>query len=124
MKEVLVQRLLPSKIDVRRHAGEEDQVDGAVAQDLVSDSITAEPGKLRRRSHRSEVPVHSVAHVRKRRGFSTPHTLHSSKEGRAALRCVEGDYAYILCTAETADDVYKVGTDTFVVRDSKIAAQS
>jgi hypothetical protein len=27
-------------------------------------------------------------------------------------------------TAETADNVYEVGTDTFVVRDGKIAAQS
>ena len=37
---------------------------------------------------------------------------------------VEGDYAYILWTAETADNVYEVGTDTFVVLDGKIVAQS
>ncbi len=37
---------------------------------------------------------------------------------------VDGDHAYILWTAETADNVYEVGTDTFVVRDSKIIAQS
>ena len=37
---------------------------------------------------------------------------------------VEGDYAYILWTAETADNVYEVGTDTFVVRDGMIVAQS
>jgi ketosteroid isomerase-like protein len=37
---------------------------------------------------------------------------------------VEGDYAYILWTAETADNVYEVGTDMFVVRDGKIVAQS
>jgi ketosteroid isomerase-like protein len=37
---------------------------------------------------------------------------------------VEGDYAYILWAAETADNVYEVATDTFVVRDGKIAAQS
>jgi len=37
---------------------------------------------------------------------------------------VEGDYAYILWNAETADNVYEVGTDTFVVRDGKIVAQS
>ena len=37
---------------------------------------------------------------------------------------VEGDYAYILWTAETADNVYEVGTDTFVVRGGKIVAQS
>ena len=37
---------------------------------------------------------------------------------------VEGDYAYILWSAETADNVYELGTDTFVVRDGKIIAQS
>jgi len=37
---------------------------------------------------------------------------------------VEGDYAYILWTAETADNVYELGTDTFVVRDGKIVVQS
>jgi ketosteroid isomerase-like protein len=37
---------------------------------------------------------------------------------------VQGDYAYILWTAETADNVYEMGTDTFIVRDGKIVAQS
>ena len=37
---------------------------------------------------------------------------------------VEGDYAYILWTAETADNVYEIATDTFVVQDGKIVAQS
>jgi ketosteroid isomerase-like protein len=37
---------------------------------------------------------------------------------------VEGDYAYILWSAETAHNVYELGTDTFVVRDGKIMAQS
>jgi len=37
---------------------------------------------------------------------------------------VSGDYAYILWSAETADNVYELGTDTFVVRDGKIVAQS
>src|SRR5262249_45372257 len=37
---------------------------------------------------------------------------------------VEGDYAYILWTAETADNVYELATDTFVVREGKIVAQS
>jgi ketosteroid isomerase-like protein len=43
---------------------------------------------------------------------------------RMKQQFVEGDYAYILWTAETADNVYEVGTDTFVVRDGKIVAQS
>lgn len=37
---------------------------------------------------------------------------------------VEGDYAYILWSAETADNVYELATDTFVVREGKIVAQS
>jgi hypothetical protein len=37
---------------------------------------------------------------------------------------VEGNYGYILWTAETADNVYELGTDTFVVRDGRIVTQS
>jgi ketosteroid isomerase-like protein len=37
---------------------------------------------------------------------------------------VDGDHAYILWSAETAANVYELGTDTFVVRDGKIVAQS
>jgi hypothetical protein len=37
---------------------------------------------------------------------------------------VDGDYAYILWSAETADNVYEAATDTFVVRNGKIVAQS
>jgi ketosteroid isomerase-like protein len=37
---------------------------------------------------------------------------------------VEGDHAYILWSAETADNVYELGTDTFVVRSGQIVAQS
>ena len=37
---------------------------------------------------------------------------------------VEGEHAYILWTAETADNVHELGTDTFVVRDGRIAVQS
>ena len=51
--------------------------------------------------------------------FGKPGAVFSMKQ-----HFVEGDYAYILWTAETADNVYEVGTDTFVVRDGKIVAQS
>ncbi len=37
---------------------------------------------------------------------------------------IEGDVAYLLWTAETADNTYESGTDTFVVRDGKIQAQT
>jgi ketosteroid isomerase-like protein len=43
---------------------------------------------------------------------------------RMTRQAVAGDYAYILWTAETADNVYEMATDTFVVRDGKIVAQS
>lgn len=39
-------------------------------------------------------------------------------------RYVEGDYAYILWSAETADNSYEAATDTFVVQNGKIVAQS
>ena len=37
---------------------------------------------------------------------------------------IEGEVAYIVWIAETADNVYELGTDTFLVRDGKIAVQS
>ncbi|HEY7656822.1 MAG TPA: nuclear transport factor 2 family protein [Burkholderiales bacterium] len=37
---------------------------------------------------------------------------------------VEGDYGYILGAAETADNADEVVTDTFVVRNGRIAVQS
>jgi hypothetical protein len=37
---------------------------------------------------------------------------------------VDGDHGFILWAAETADNVYELGTDTFVVHDGKIQVQS
>ncbi len=51
--------------------------------------------------------------------FGKPGATFSMKQ-----QSVEGDYAYILWAADTADNVYEVATDTFVVRDGKIVAQS
>ena len=39
-------------------------------------------------------------------------------------RWIEGDHAYILWSAETADNSYEFATDTFVVRSGKIVARS
>jgi hypothetical protein len=39
-------------------------------------------------------------------------------------RHIQGDYAYILWSAETADNSFEAATGTFVVRDGKIVAQS
>src|SRR4029453_10433963 len=43
--------------------------------------------------------------------FGKPGATFSMKQ-----QSIEGDYAYILWTAETADNVYEMATDTFVVR--------
>jgi ketosteroid isomerase-like protein len=51
--------------------------------------------------------------------FAKPGVVFNMKQ-----QSVEGDYAYIFWTAETADNVYEVGSDTLVVRDGKIVAQS
>jgi ketosteroid isomerase-like protein len=37
---------------------------------------------------------------------------------------VEGDYAYIVWRAETPDNIYDFGSDTFVIRNGKIVAQT
>jgi ketosteroid isomerase-like protein len=36
----------------------------------------------------------------------------------------EGDYAYLVWSAETADNFYEFATDTFIVRNGKIVVQS
>ena len=51
--------------------------------------------------------------------FGKPGTVFRMKQPS-----VDGEYAYILWTAETADNVYEMATDTLVVRDGKIVAQS
>jgi hypothetical protein len=39
-------------------------------------------------------------------------------------RHIDGDYGYIVWGAETADNSYEFATDTFVVRNGEIVAQS
>lgn len=51
--------------------------------------------------------------------FSKPRMTFAMKQ-----LSVEGDHAYALWTAETADNVYELGTDTLTIRDGKIVAQS
>ena len=51
--------------------------------------------------------------------FQKPGTTTTTKQ-----RLVAGDYAYMVWTAKTADNVYELATDTFVVREGKIVAQS
>ncbi len=51
--------------------------------------------------------------------FAKPSSLFELKH-----QSIKGDYAYILWTAETADNSYDLATDTFVVQGGKIVAQS
>ena len=51
--------------------------------------------------------------------FAKPGAAFSLKQ-----QFVADNYAYILWTAESADNVYELGTDTFVVEGGKITAQS
>jgi ketosteroid isomerase-like protein len=51
--------------------------------------------------------------------FSKPGATFSMREQHS-----DGEYAYILWSAETADNTYEAATDTFIVRDGKIVAQS
>ena len=51
--------------------------------------------------------------------FTQPGTTFTLK-----LQSIDGDFAYALWSAETADNVYEMATDTHVVRDGQIVAQS
>ena len=51
--------------------------------------------------------------------FQKPGTTINTKQ-----RLVEGDYAYMVWTAETPDNTYELATDTFYVKQGQIVAQS
>jgi ketosteroid isomerase-like protein len=51
--------------------------------------------------------------------FSKPGSSFSLQQ-----KSVEGDYVYILWSGETADNSYELATDTFVILNGKIVAQS
>lgn len=40
------------------------------------------------------------------------------------LECIDGEFGYALWSAATADNVYEMATDTHVVRNGQIVAQS
>ena len=50
--------------------------------------------------------------------FGKPGTTFNMK-----LRDIVGEFGYFIWTAETADNVYEMATDTFTVRNGKIACQ-
>ena len=91
----------------------ENDLDGVLA-DYSSDAVFFVPGK-RLRGPRAIKPFFQALFSE----FAKPGASFSIQQ-----RYVEGDYAYILWSAETADNLYDAATDTFVVRNGKIVAQS
>jgi ketosteroid isomerase-like protein len=51
--------------------------------------------------------------------FAKPGASVASKQ-----RLVEGDYAYLVWTAETADNSYELASDTFVIQNGSIQLQT
>ena len=49
--------------------------------------------------------------------FAQPGTKFTMKQ-----QTVEGEHAYLVWTAETADNLYEMGTDSFVIQNGKIVA--
>jgi ketosteroid isomerase-like protein len=106
----------PSTSDVLDHHlqsfGEHD-VDALLA-DYSSDAVLFVPGGLLRGRDAIRPVFQSLVSEFRKPGssFTMQH------------RCVDGDHAYILWSAETADNSYEFATDTFVVRNGQIVAQS
>ena len=91
----------------------ERDVDG-ILDDYTSDAVLFVPtGPLRGRDAMRPLFQNLIAE------FAKPGSSFSLQH-----RWVDGDHAYIVWTAETADNTYEFATDTFVVRDGKIVAQS
>jgi ketosteroid isomerase-like protein len=107
---------MPTTSDVlNRHLkcfGEND-LDGVVA-DYSSDAVFFMPG--RQLKGRDAIKPFFQAFLAE---FAKPGASFSMRQ-----QCVEGEYAYILWSAETADNSYESATDTFVVQNGKIVAQS
>lgn len=91
----------------------ENDLDGVVA-DYSSDAVLFVPDRVLRGPEAIK-PFFQAFFAE----FAKPGASFSMRE-----RYVEGEYAYILWSAETADNSYDAATDTFVVRDGKIVAQS
>lgn len=91
----------------------ENDLDGVVA-DYSSDAVLFVPGK----------PLKGPDAIKP---FFQAFFAEFAKPGASfsmGQQCFEGDYAYILWRAETADNSYEAATDTFVVQNGKIVAQS
>ena len=91
----------------------EGDIDGILA-DYSTDAILLTPGgPLRGRSEIKTLFKTLLAEFGKPGASETVHTA-----------IFEGDYAYLIWSGETADNLYELATDTFIIRNGKIAVQS
>lgn len=91
----------------------EGDIDGILA-DYSTDAILLTPrGTLRGRSEIKTLFKTLLAEFGKPGASETVHTA-----------IFEGDYAYLIWSGETADNLYELATDTFIIRNGKIAVQS
>jgi len=91
----------------------ENNLDGVLA-DYSSDAVFFIPGETLRGPDAIKPFFQALLSE-----FAKPGASFSMRE-----QCVDGEFAYILWSAETADNSYEYATDTFVVREGKIVAQS
>jgi ketosteroid isomerase-like protein len=88
--------------------------DHGILEDFAEDSVVFTPdGLLRSPGERRSLFETLFA------DFARPGTSFEMKK-----QIVDGETAYIVWSAETADNVYELGTDTFVVRNGKIVTQT
>ena len=100
-------------VDQHMKSFRENDLDGVLA-DYSSDAVLFTPGRPLKGLR--EIKPFFQAFLSE---FAKPGATFSMREQSA-----EGDYAYMLWSAETADNSYEAATDTFVVRNGKIVAQS
>jgi len=100
-------------VDRHMKCFEERDLDGVLA-DYSADAVLFLPGR----------PLKGLAELKP---FFQKFLAEFAKPGASfsmGQQSADGDYAYILWSAESADNSYELATDTFVVRDGKIVAQS
>ncbi len=86
----------------------------AIMEDFADESIIIDAsGVLRSKKEKSDFFAALFAE------FGKPGTTFSMDQ-----QVVDGEIAYIRWSAQTADNVYELGTDTFLIRDGKIVAQT
>ena len=84
-----------------------------ILADYGADAILFTPSGLVRRDELANLFTGLFAE------FSKPGTTFSMQ-----YQVVEGEIGFIVWSAETADNNYEFATDTFVIRDGKIATQT